>query len=102
MKITKNMVYKETWESKELVLYTVNDSLLYSQMITPCIRNLQKKYVKGTFDKEKAIVAFYHVATEASKRYFKKFGEKFDVTARWTASSNLLNYYMEDIKALED
>lgn len=97
MKITKNMYYQDSEESRELYWYAVNDSLLYSQMIMPCIRNLQKKYVKGTFDKEKAVVAFYHIATEASNRYFKEFGYKFDVTARWTSASDMLSYFMEDI-----
>lgn len=97
MKITKNMYVENTYESRELAVYAINNRNIYFYQIKPVISNLQKKYVKGNFDATKAIVAFYHVTTAASNLYNKEFGYKFSVTERWTAAYNLLQEYMEDI-----
>lgn len=98
MKITKNMYVENTDASRELELYAENDNNIYFQHLQPVIKNLKKKVVKGVFDEEKATMAFYHVATAASNKYFKEFGYKFSVTERWTAAYNLLQDYMEAIK----
>lgn len=93
---TKSMIYKETVESRELFLYATNDGRLYTRMITPVIENLKKKAVKGNYDKEKAIDAYYHVATEASKMYNKDFGYSFSVQDRFTAAVDMEEFYRED------
>ena len=93
---TKSMVYKETVESRELFLYATNDGGLYRRMITPTIENLRKKAVKGNYDKEKAIDAYYYVATEASKMYNKDFGYSFSVQDRFTAAVDMEEFYRED------
>lgn len=93
---TKNMIYKETAESRELFLYATNDGRLYTRMITPVIENLRKKAVKGSYDKEKAIDAYYHVATEASKMYNKDFGYSFSVQDRFTVAVDMESYYRDD------
>lgn len=97
MKITRNMYVENTAASRELEVYATNDRNLYFCQIKYVINNLHKKYVKGSFDGTKAIVAFYHVTTAASNKYFKEFGYKFSVTERWTAAYNLLENYMEEI-----
>lgn len=100
MKITKNMFYKEDENSKELLLFTVNESLLYSRCITPAIKNLHRKFLRGTFDANKAVELFYYVATDAAKEYNRQFPISdyiFSVTTRWTTAKNLLDYYMQDI-----
>lgn len=93
---TKSMIYKETVESRELFLYATNDGRLYTRMITPVIENLRKKAVKGSYDKEKAIDAYYHVATEASKMYNKDFGYSFSVQDRFTVAVDMESYYRDD------
>ena len=104
MKHTKNMIVKETAESRELVLYITNDSELYHQQITYIINNLAKKYKKGQYDKEKAIDAWYYAAEAGAKKYTKEFawmGQErsiFDVTARYTAAAELEEYYKEAIE----
>lgn len=100
MKITKNMYYNHTWESDELYLYAVNTENLYNGFAVPAISNLHKKYQKGTFDKDKAIIMFYRMATNASKQYQKEIDSdtRFSVTNRWTTACELLDYYMEDIE----
>lgn len=97
MKRTKNMIYKETTESRELFLYATNDGNLYRQMATPIINNLRKKAQKGVYDREKAVDAWYSVATEASNKYNRDFGYSFSVTDRFTAAVDMAEYYEEEI-----
>lgn len=93
---TKSMIYKETEESRELFLYATNDGTLYRRMIQPIIANLRKKAIKGIYDKEKAVDAFYYVACEASKMYNKDFGYSFSVQDRFTAAVEMEECYRED------
>lgn len=101
MKRTKNMFYKETEESRELFLYATNDGDLYRRMINNILDNLEKKIKKGVYDKEKAVDAWYYVATEASNRYFKDFGYRFSVTDRFTVAVDMADYYEEQILFFE-
>lgn len=105
MKITKSMVYEKSEEARELTLYCENCERLYHQKIMPVVRMLAKKIKKGTFDKEKAKIAFYGVATAGAKIYCKEYanedycyGYVFNVTARWTTACELLNSFMELIE----
>lgn len=100
MKRTKNMIYKETIESVELLLYTENDSFLYHNYIMPVVQSLKKKVVNGIYDTDKAIDAYYHVATAAAKKYKEEFGNDFgsvifSVTDRFTVAVDLENHYRE-------
>ena len=107
MKLTKNMVYRPSCESRELTLYAENTADLYHRSIVPTIDNLRKKYRKGVYDREKAVTAFYHVACEASRMYCREFASVedaphvFDVTARFTCACDLLDGYTEDIETLD-
>lgn len=96
MKRTSSMIYKETVESRELFLYATNDGNLYRQQITPVIENLRKKALKGTYDKEKAVDAYYYVACTASKMYERDFGYSFAVQDRFTAAVDMEEYFRED------
>ena len=96
MKRTKSMIYKETVESRELLLYATNDGNLYHRMIFPVIENLRKKAKKGTYDKEKAVDAYYRIACEASKMYHKDFGYSFSVQDRFTCAVDMEEYYRDD------
>lgn len=97
MKRTKNMTYNPTVESRELFLYATNDGNLYRQMVTPIINNLRTKAKKGVYDKDKAVDAWYKVATEASNRYYKDFGYKFNVSDRFTVAVEMGEYYEEEV-----
>lgn len=96
MKRTKSMKYQETTESRELFLYATNNGDLYRSMITAVIENLRKKAIKGTYDSEKAVDAYYYVACEASKMYNKEFGYSFSVGDRFTVAVEMERYYKED------
>lgn len=97
MKRTKSMTYKPTTESNELFLYATNDGNLYRGMISAVLDNLEKKIAKGIYDREKAVDAWFNVATEASNRYYKNFGYRFTVTERFTAAVEMAEYYEEQI-----
>jgi len=104
MERTKNMVYRPSIESRELTLYATNDGRLYDYRIVPVVRNLAKKFAKGTFNPDKAIDAFYPVATEAAKKYCREFARVedapriFSVTDRFTTAADMVEYYMENIE----
>lgn len=97
MKHTKNMTYENTTESRELFLYTTNNAELYKKMIASIIDSMKKKAEKGVYDKDKAVDAFYRVATEGSNRYYKDYGYRFSVGDRWTAAVDMEKYYREEI-----
>ena len=97
MKRTKNMYYKRTEESRELLLCAENDGRIYNRSIRPIILNLQKKVKKGIFDKERAVDAFYPVMCEVSKQYKIDFGYLFTVQERFTAACDMLENFMEEI-----
>ena len=91
------MIYKETTESRELFVYTVNNSRIYPHILAN-IKRLNKKYNKGIYDSNKAIDAWYYIATFASDEYNKDFGYSFSVQDRFSASVNLEEYFKEDIE----
>ena len=97
MKRTKNMIYNPTTETHELFLYAVNDGKLYRRMINHVLDNLEKKIGKGIYDRNKAVDAWYYVATEASKSYEKDFGYRFSVADRFTVATDMAEYYEEQI-----
>lgn len=97
MKRTKNMFYRESDESRELFLYAINNRNLYHRMVKNILDNLEKKVKSGTYDKEKAIDAWYYVATEASNKYNEDFGYRFSVTDRFTVAVDMEEYYGEQI-----
>ena len=97
MKRTKSMIYNETVESHELYLYTINDGYLYDHATLYIINSLRKKAKRGVYDSNKAVDAFYRLATMASDKYYKDFGYKFDVQVRFTVAVDLESYYKEDI-----
>ena len=66
-------------------------------MTTPIINNLRKKAQKGTYDSNKAVDAWYPVATTASDKYHKDYGYKFSVQDRYTVAVDMERYYREEI-----
>ena len=96
MKHTKNMIYKPSEESRELFLYATNDSFLYNHQTKYIIENLRKKAKKDIYESEKAIDLYYNLATNASDKYYKDFGYKFNVSDRYTVAVELEAYYKDD------
>lgn len=94
---TRSMIYKPSEEARELFVVAINEGRLYHDRIIPALENMKRYYRKGTFNKEKAADMFFYIATAASDQYFKDFGYKFDVTARYTAAVDMVDYYMDKI-----
>lgn len=102
MKRTKTMRIDATQESHELYLYATNTGSLYPWTCA-VVRNLARKWSKGIYDADKAIDAYFPIATEAAKRYNKEFASLdgrpvFDVTARFTAAAMMEAYYRENVE----
>lgn len=100
MKRTNSMIYRPTEDSRELTLYTINDGDLYRGLTIPIIDNLKRKVKRGAFDPEKAVDAFFHLATVAAKKYCAEFSSadfSFPVQVRFTVAVELRDYYIEDI-----
>lgn len=96
MKKTKSMVYNATQEARELFIFATNTRELHTQ-ICAIVHNLARKYSKGIYDAEKAIAAFYPVATAASDLYNNWYGYKFSVGDRYTAAADMVEYFTENI-----
>lgn len=95
MKKTKNMIIKESAESRELTLFLENNETFYNAHVLPIIKNLEKKQNAGKYDKEKAIILWYYAATSGAELYAKTYAQPgdglkmFDVTARYTTAAAL-------------
>lgn len=76
---------------REIELYAENNPQLYYSRTLPILKNLAKKYVKGTFDVNKSAKLWQYYVEDAMKRYHKDFGG----TGSW---SKLLT--VEDRKTL--
>lgn len=96
MKRTKNMIYKETTESRELEIVSMNDGKLYKLYALPFIETLKKKYQKGIYEPEKAIDLWFKMATAASNQYKKDFGYSFGVQDRFTVACIMERYYFQE------
>lgn len=97
MKHTRNMVFEETEEARELTLYITNNGALYP-WVRNIIANLAKKAKKGVYDPERAVDLYYPLATEGSHRYKTAFGYEFSVKDRFSAAVMLEEYYREDVE----
>ena len=96
MKRTKNMIYKPSIESRELLVYAENCGGLFEELIQPAIDNLAKKVERGIYETEKAVNAFYRVMCEASNLYNKDFGYSFSVADRFTAAIDITKEVEEE------
>ena len=95
MKKTASMIYRPSEEARELYLVADNESRLYP-MIQAIENSLIKKLEKCVYDAEKAIIAFFHVTTEASNQYKKDYGYSFTVTERWTAAQDMRDAFIAE------
>ena len=109
MKKTNSMVYKRSDESKELLLYTINDWFIYQEAIQPICRAIAKKHKADIFDLDKATGAFYRVANISARKYWvelcspdSKWNNIFPVQCRYTVAVDLLNHYTDYIIELSN
>jgi len=65
---------------REIELFIENDGDLYRQQTYPILKNLTKKYVKGTFKVEPAAKLFRYLIDNGMKKYHKEFGSR---SSKW-------------------
>lgn len=85
--------YSDPAIARELELYAMNDFLLYTNRRIPIIKNLERKYKKGTFDVKKASKLWRYFVDASLQKYHREFGSK---TTPWhkmmsVADRNLLS-----------
>ena len=64
---------------RELEVYSTNDYELYKSRFVPIVQSLEKKREKGTYDRDKARIAFMSLVDDAAKKYRSEFGRQSDV-----------------------
>lgn len=95
-------------ESRELALFIQSDGELYRRQTLPIIKNLQRKIAKGTYDKQKALILWKHLADSGAQRYAKESGgdwnagpgawhKMFSVADRKEVAKELADYYEEHL-----
>ena len=101
MKRTKSMYYYPTEESYELYLYIVNTGEIYKEFIRPLIELLRKRCQQGVYDEQKAIDAYFAIATTAAKMYNREFASEgvvnFSVRDRFTVAIEMEKRYLENV-----
>lgn len=68
--------YSDPDAAREIELYADNDSRLYFSRKLPILKNLQKKFKKGTYDIDKAAKLWRYYIDDAMQRYNKEFGSR--------------------------
>ena len=84
----------------ELELYAMNDRDTYERSFMPAVKNLNAKFKKGTYDREKAIKLMGYVAEFAAKRYAKEmigeprtWSHHFNAATRRLAARGFVSVY---------
>lgn len=70
--------YKDPIAAREISLFADNDYQLYNQRKVPILKNLGKKYKKGTFDIDRAADLWRYYIDAAMQKYHKEFGSRGD------------------------
>ena len=83
---------------RELKLYATNTSDIYFKRVIPLLENYTRKYVRGSFDKAKAVKGYQTVVVEdAIRRYRKAYGLGPVGSAEKKAIAEELYDFYEDI-----
>ena len=70
--------------ARELELYAENDGQLYQQSGVPIMKNLSKKFKKGTYDPELAVKLWKYHADSAAKGYSQEYSSGDDWKTMFT------------------
>jgi len=91
--------------ARELHTYADNNAHLYKTSHVPVVKNLEKKYKKGTYDHEKAKTLWKYHADRAADSYAKEHGsgqkghEMFSGADRKKAAERMANKHHDEMKA---
>lgn len=86
----------------ELDMFARNNEETYRRSIFPTVENMIRKMKRGTFDADKAVKAFEHVAEYAARRYAVEFGgvwyTMFTPATRRAAAESLCAACLADVQ----
>lgn len=90
---------------REIYFWIINTGDIYFKKTIPLLENYTKKYVKGTFDKKKAVKGFELLIPEGVKSYDKEFGSygyrtKFNAAEKQQLAQDLYDYYEDILKEM--
>ena len=87
---------------REIELWIKNTAEIYFKTVIPLLENYTKKYVRGTFDKNKGIKGFELVIPVAVRSYYREFGDKmqFNPEERKISAKDLYDYYEDIMKEM--
>lgn len=95
--ITSNKEPADMDMAYQLEGYIESDGELYTQMIVPVIKNLERKVKKGVYDYDKSLILWQHVADEGAKHYVQELGgPAYNVATRKEVAKKLSSYYEEN------
>lgn len=92
----------------ELALYIENDYTLYRQNIIPACNSLNTRIKRGTYDHEKAVKMWEHVALHGAHKYCKDFADYedmprvFNPATRREAAKELQAFFADHLINWED
>jgi hypothetical protein len=88
----------------ELELYLENDEPLYLQCQAVQL-NMLRKQNRGTYNSERALIGFCHVANSAAQKYKREFGSSsrssygdFDTATRHAVARSLRDSFEQQLK----
>jgi len=99
-----NEGYDMSHEARELVLYAENDRELYTQSAVPIMKNLTRRFKKGTYDPALAVKLWKYHADRAAKKYGKDHGNNdglkmFSPADRREAAKYFEEYWTDELNA---
>lgn len=99
---TKSMYYQESDASRELYFFSIDTREPYEKLLVPVRENLKKKAKAGKYNKDLAIIAYYHAVTAAAKLYSKYYGTPgeniFTVTDRYTTATDIEQHFADEME----
>lgn len=92
-------------EARELELYLGNTEGVYRAYLLPCLRNAERKWAKGTFDKTLGIKLFRYPVDAAAKNYtlehgsiYDKWSKLFSVSDRNKVAEHFVDYFVAEMR----
>lgn len=90
---------------REIVLWIENTGDIYFNRTIPLLENYTKKYVRGQFDKQKAIKGFQLLLRYGIASYDKEFGTRgyrttLNAREKEEAAKQLYEYYEDFMKEM--
>lgn len=103
--MAKRVMTVDKEKVKEIYFWIINTRDIYFKRVIPLLENYTKKYVKGTFDKQKAIKGFQPIVPVGLQSYNKTFMYPYDSLSlnareKEALAKDLYDYYEDIMKEM--